>query len=61
VASNEFIIFAIKILMYNSSRTPRQKKKKKDIMLHIPNSWEKIPRTYNEKLPFVCNFYKTRI
>jgi hypothetical protein len=29
VASNEFIIFAIKILMYNSSRTPRQKKKKK--------------------------------
>jgi predicted ATP-grasp superfamily ATP-dependent carboligase len=61
VVSNEFIIFAIKILMYNSSRTPRQKKKKKDIMLHIPNSWEKIPRTYNEKLPLVCNFYKTRI
>jgi hypothetical protein len=54
VVSNEFIIFAIKILMYNSSRTPRQKKKKKkDIMLHIPNSWEKIPRTYNEKLPLV--------
>ena len=39
----------------------KKKKKKEDIMLHIPNSWEKIPRTYNEKLPLVCNFYKTRI
>jgi hypothetical protein len=31
----------------------KKKKKKEDIMLHIPNSWEKIPRTYNEKLPLV--------